>query len=255
MYAQRIRRCLKLCTLLQTCVGYSAQELAQEAGVSKRTVYRDLRALQDAGIMVRFDEKRSGYVIPHRFAHRPPELTDDELLMLLLAASTSPLNESFKLRQTIGSSIRKLISRVPTRLQEEATNLLRCVTAESNCDPLPLHRETVCGKILQGIQQQLHVRITYIESNLPSTRQARLGAALQTKLAPYRMIMSPDGWRVTGRSTWHREVRIFELNCISSAELTEDSFEFPPKYRRREPSPELPTQLSAMVVREIAAGS
>ena len=50
MSISRIYRILRLITLLQSGRGYSADELAEELEVSRRTVFRDLNVLEMAHI-------------------------------------------------------------------------------------------------------------------------------------------------------------------------------------------------------------
>jgi hypothetical protein len=59
-------------------------------------------------------------------------------------------------------------------------------------------------------------------------------------VAPYRLVASAGGWRLIGRSSFHRKVRSFELRQILRAEVTTDAFDLPPKFRRRKAIPAEP---------------
>lgn len=63
---RRLSRLLKLMDVLQSGRVYNSQELADMCGVSRRTVFRDIAALQEAGLSVLQDESRRGYFLPNR---------------------------------------------------------------------------------------------------------------------------------------------------------------------------------------------
>jgi predicted DNA-binding transcriptional regulator YafY len=63
---KRLSRLLRIMDMLQSGRVYNSQDLAQLCGVSRRTVFRDIAALQDAGLSVLQDESRRGYFLPNR---------------------------------------------------------------------------------------------------------------------------------------------------------------------------------------------
>lgn len=71
----RLSRLLKLMDVLQSGRVYNSQELAELCGVSRRTVFRDIAALQEAGLSVLQDESRRGYFLPNRMRVSPSKMT------------------------------------------------------------------------------------------------------------------------------------------------------------------------------------
>lgn len=69
----RLSRLLRIIDVLQSGRVYNSQDLAQLCGVSRRTVFRDIAALQDAGLSVLQDESRRGYFLPNRTRVSPAE--------------------------------------------------------------------------------------------------------------------------------------------------------------------------------------
>src|SRR5690349_1095159 len=80
----KIRRLLQLIELLQSGRTYNTRELAELSGISRRQVFRDLKALQDSGIPLLFDAQRQGYWLTGSTYLPPTDFTLDETLSLLI---------------------------------------------------------------------------------------------------------------------------------------------------------------------------
>ncbi len=228
MIARPVARCLRLLNLLQSRIAQSVAELACELGVSRRTVFRDFRVLQDAGIPVRYDAQRGGHIIVPHFYLKAPKLTHDELVILLMAAHTSLLSSSRELKHIITQSISKLLMEAPADVQEEVSRLMKSCVVESSYALWPTGEDGVCVEIITAIRQRRRVRITYHLGD-------ESGQLIKTAVAPYRMVASPGGWYLIGRSSLHRMVRSFDLQHIHHAEMIGDRFNLPEKYQRPVP--------------------
>src|SRR5216110_623241 len=67
--------------------GVTAQELADRFGVTERTIYRDLEALQDAGLPLRADRGRGGgYALDKTYQLPPINFTAREAALLVALA-------------------------------------------------------------------------------------------------------------------------------------------------------------------------
>ena len=63
MARNRLRRLLRLSLLLQQGSRVNCRDLARIMNVSRRTIYRDMRALGEAGLDVVFDHTNGHYVV------------------------------------------------------------------------------------------------------------------------------------------------------------------------------------------------
>ena len=79
----RIDRLFGLVTLLQAKKYVPAEQLAAHFGISVRTVYRDIRALDEQGILVSFEVGRGYFLVPGYFLP-PVSFTPEEASALLL---------------------------------------------------------------------------------------------------------------------------------------------------------------------------
>ena len=66
MAASQLGRLLRIGLLLQCGARFTGPELARLMRVSKRTIYRDVRMLQDAGLDVHFDPAERAYALHTR---------------------------------------------------------------------------------------------------------------------------------------------------------------------------------------------
>lgn len=64
-------RLLRLIVTLQGQTYPSAKQLADGLHVTRRTIYRDLAALESAGLPVQFDRARKGYAMPANLGVNP----------------------------------------------------------------------------------------------------------------------------------------------------------------------------------------
>src|SRR3712207_8903738 len=82
----RTARLLELLVRVQTRPRFTAAELAEEFGVSRRTMLRDLRALSDMGVPLRSTPgPGGGYSLPRGGRRLWPSLTVDEALGLIVS--------------------------------------------------------------------------------------------------------------------------------------------------------------------------
>ncbi|MCA8998054.1 MAG: HTH domain-containing protein, partial [Planctomycetaceae bacterium] len=83
---RKIRRLLNLLERLQSGRTFNVTELADFCKVSRRTIFRDLKALQDSGVPLLYDSAKQGYWVPRSTMLPPTELTLEESLSLLILA-------------------------------------------------------------------------------------------------------------------------------------------------------------------------
>lgn len=80
----RTDRLLAIITLLQTKKIYNPGQITEELGISRRTVFRDLKAIQEIGIPLEFN-RDSGYSIHGNYFLPPVSLSIEEANALSLA--------------------------------------------------------------------------------------------------------------------------------------------------------------------------
>ncbi len=219
----KIRRMLKLIERLQTGGVCNSKDLAEFCGVSRRTIFRDLRMLQDSGLPVLYDEERQGYWMTTASFLPPTDLTLAETLALIvLSRSLGREDQGLPFFQAARDASLKLVSNLPGNLQHEIGELADVIdvrlSRHNPLDDAQPHHEL----LMRAITDRRSVRLTY--NSLFEQKE------LRTLFSPYRLFFARRSWYAIGRSSVHRAVRTLHLGRIVSAEVTEDTYEIPPRF-------------------------
>jgi predicted DNA-binding transcriptional regulator YafY len=105
--------------------GVTAQELADRFGVTLRTIYRDLEALQDAGMPIRADRGRGGgYALDKTYQLPPVNFTAREAALLVALARLATEQRLIPFPAAIDRAIDKVKSALSTSAQRELLQLV-----------------------------------------------------------------------------------------------------------------------------------
>ena len=178
----------------------SATQLAERFGVSRRTVERDLAALQSAGVpLYAWTGRAGGYAIDRTSDRVALTLTAAEATALLLAAVTAG---AMPFADSASSAARRLLDALPepTRVQiDELRNRIRTTLSDA---PTPDPR--VKAVVEEAVRTSGVVRLEYVDRNGARTRRARRGGRLprrRRRLVPRRLVPpAPRGPGVPPRS-------------------------------------------------------
>jgi predicted DNA-binding transcriptional regulator YafY len=219
----KIRRLLQLIELLQSGRTYNTRELAELSGISRRQVFRDLKALQDSGIPLLFDAQRQGYWLTGSTYLPPTDFTLDETLsLLILAHNLGRAEAGVPFQSAAQSASAKLLGNLPGRLRGHVGELAAAV--DVRLDSHHPHRtdHSAYEQLLRAIRTRTRVRIVY-DSLFEQ-------AELNTLLSPYRLFFRRRAWYVVGRSSVHRGVRMFHLGRIRTLEAMSETFQIPARF-------------------------
>ncbi|SFI57223.1 helix-turn-helix transcriptional regulator [Planctomicrobium piriforme] len=220
---RKIRRLLTLLERLQSGRAYSTSELTHLCGVSRRTVFRDLKTLQDAGVQILYDAATQGYWLPIHTALPPAQLTLSETLSLLvLAQEAGGSRRAVPFQEAARDAALKLQSTLPSHLTHYVNDLTSSLKIQS--EPLADHRHgrEHYDRLIEGITSRRKVRLHY-DSVAEQTQ-------IQTLVSPYRLLFRRHAWYAIGRSSLHRSVRTFHIGRILESEVTDDPFQVPPRF-------------------------
>jgi predicted DNA-binding transcriptional regulator YafY len=105
--------------------GVTAQELAERFGVTLRTIYRDLEALQDAGLPIKADRGRGGgYALDKSYQLPPINLTAREGALLVALSRLVLEQRLMPFPKAIESAIDKVRAALTTSAQRELLQLV-----------------------------------------------------------------------------------------------------------------------------------
>lgn len=216
MKEARVHRLLRLVTLMQSGRRCDADTLGKTLDVSRRTLFRDLSALTDAGIQFLYDGKEKTYTMESAVLLRSLDLTVAEALSLLLLTRVFIPRDMLPDFEPARQASAKIESLLPPTMQ------------------------THCGMLLDGIQvrwppmaegQRLGRTFEVLHRATAERRKVRMtydsyyeGHSIDVVLCPYRVTFLSRAWYVVGYSELHQEVRTFKLDRVERLETLEVTF-------------------------------
>ncbi|MCS7305400.1 MAG: transcriptional regulator [Thermoguttaceae bacterium] len=222
MKRTRLCRLLRLLQLLQAGKRYNVEGLAQECQVSRRTIFRDLDLLREAGILIRYDPELQRYEVPQSPLVPPEDFSFEEVLALLVLCYELGDDRNLPFFAAARSAALKLQSSLPARQQERLRRAAESIEIHlPQTNPL-FGRQEVFGRLLQALAERRAVRIRYY--------RIQDGQFAQTKVSPYRLFFSRRSWYLIGRSTVHRAVRTFNVGRIQEVTILEDRVRVPQRF-------------------------
>jgi predicted DNA-binding transcriptional regulator YafY len=106
--------------------GITAQQIADRFGVTLRTVYRDLEALQDAGMPIRADRGRGGgYALDTSYQLPPVNFTAREAALLVALARMASEQRLMPFPATLERAADKVRAALTTSAQRELLGLIK----------------------------------------------------------------------------------------------------------------------------------
>lgn len=215
---QHVQRWFQLLMVLQGGGRPTVPDLARRFGVTVRTVYRDLRALEDAGVPVRSDAGR--WDVEDSYRLRPVHFTPQEVLALAAALD-------FARRRDLGgtaaaSALEKLRAVMSGRQQELAAGLDQTLVV----DPVPAQslppNPAVEQALTRAVQDGRLLRLWYhsLAGDEPTERVVR----------PYGLAYRGTALYLIGYCELRGELRTFRANRIQRAEVLPGHCRRPPDF-------------------------
>lgn len=201
--------------------------LAELHGVSKRTIFRDIQSLREAGVNVLYDDVEIGFYLPEELM-TVRRLTDDEFLAIKALRHFCLQNvELCDLFLWASSALSKVLGREATRARRfsEGGSVEIAFAPTIRCTGVA---KATCSRILNCvIQCSLHQNCCRITLGSHENE-------FVTLFSPYTVRMTPDGWIVRGRSSMHRKVVTLSVSDITTIEVVDQTFAIPPRYLMKE---------------------
>jgi predicted DNA-binding transcriptional regulator YafY len=218
----QLARLLQLIVALQSDRCPNARELAEMCEVSRRTIYRDLETLGEAGFAVRYRTDRQGYQLIKGPSLQPPSLDEREALALVILSRPWRGGDELGLLRHARAGAIKLVHSLAPEVRSRVAARSELIPEPAITPTLPGDRPLIYEVLLDALADRLQLRIWYHEDERQPLET--------TKLSPYRLILAHDAWALVGRSTLHRQVRIFRIPRIRRIILTDDPYTIPPRF-------------------------
>jgi proteasome accessory factor B len=224
----RIHRLLKICTLIQGGSGWTARRLALECAATERTIYRDLRILESAGIPYFFDDEKKCYSIRRDFYMPPVQLTLDETLALAALAEHVGGREQVPFLKPAVRAIAKVRGQLPPGLRQALERIESHVAIQLAAANPPEAAEDVYARVQRALQSRRALRCRYESAGRAGNADAR--ARNDFIFLPYALFFGTRAWYVVGHHAGHKEVRCLKLGRFTAVHETNQAYDIPASF-------------------------
>ncbi len=223
----RADRLLSLMLLLQMRGKMTAQALAKELGVSRRTILRDIDALSVAGVPVYAEGGHGGgFALDENYRTSLTGLQEAEIRTLFVTRNTQLFSE-VGLGEAAKSTRRKLLAGLPTSQLPSVAYIRQRLLI----DPAWWWREAQPPAFWEQLQQAV-----YEDRWIRAVYETHTQVVSERMLAPYSLVAKSSVWYLVA---WRdQEFRPYRVSRFHELELLDQHFQ-------REPGFDLPTYWEA----------
>lgn len=210
---KRLSRLTAILMQLQTKRLTTATSLADKFNVSVRTIYRDIKALDEAGVPI-VTEDGKGYTLMDGYRIPPVMFSESQANALILAEQLVLKNKDTSFIKDYAEAIDK-IKAVLRQSEKDKANLLADRTRfEQN-----LNRERNSNNISQLQSALTNFYLTKIEyTNEQNESTGRI-------IEPFALLSTNENWLLIAWCRLRKEFRYFRLDRITKMEVLTEKFD------------------------------
>lgn len=208
--------------LLQEHAWQRAVDLGASLDVSVRTIYRDMNALEAAGIPIEAVPGK-GYRLREEYMLPPLTLTTDEAALLLLSTEHAADHLDVNYQAASHTARAKLEAILPDRLRSEVAALrssVRLVPANAFDAP---EEQTALDVLRRALTSRHTVRYQDHASSADDSPTCRID--------PYGLVRFGGAWHLVGYRHDRDRVVHVDLRDIEQPEVLDETYETPPGYQ------------------------
>jgi predicted DNA-binding transcriptional regulator YafY len=208
----RIDRLFGILTLLQSKKYVPGEKIAEKFGISMRSVYRDIRALNEQGIPVSF-EPRCGYFIVNGYFLQPVAFSTEEANALLLMESVVSGFADRSIQRHYSSALTK-VKAVLRASQKDSIEFL-AGHIRFQAPPCFIQHMDYLASIQQAIANRLVLEIEYINLQQELSRR---------KAEPIGLVFYAFNWHLIGWCHLKKDYRDFRVSRIRGLRCSSERF-------------------------------
>ncbi len=209
----RADRLLAMMMRLQSRGKMTAHALAEELGVSRRTILRDVEALSFAGIPIYADGGHGGGIaLDENYRTSLTGLKEDEVRALFISGNDSLLRD-IGLGEASESTLRKLSAALPARHQPAVEAMRQRI----HIDPIWWWHDSQSLPFWTELQQAV-----FEDRRIRALYEHYSGEVVERELEPYSLVNKASLWYVIARRDG--EFRIYRASRFHSVTLLDAHF-------------------------------
>ncbi|WGQ12158.1 YafY family protein [Pedobacter gandavensis] len=211
---KRLSRLTAILTQLQTKRLITANQLAEKFSVSTRTIYRDIKALEQAGVPI-LTEEGKGYTLMEGYRIPPVMFTESEANALITAEKLIHKNKDASFVKDYSEAINKIKSVLRTNTKDKANLLSDRV----------VFRQNIVGERTSNFLSTLQLALTNfnlvkIKYHSPDTNQTT-----ERTIEPFAIYSTQDNWILIAFCLLRNDFRAFRLDRIQHLTTLNEQFE------------------------------
>jgi len=211
---KRLSRLTAILTQLQTKRLLTASELANKFSVSVRTIYRDIKALEQAGVPI-LTEDGKGYSLMEGYRIPPVMFTESEANALITAEQLILKNKDASFVKEYSEAINKIKSVLRNNTKDKANLLSDRIVFRQNAD------NDRTSNYLSTLQLALtNFNLTKIKYHSPDTDQTT-----ERNIEPFAIYSTQENRLLIAFCRLRKDFRAFRLDRIQSLNILTEKFE------------------------------
>jgi predicted DNA-binding transcriptional regulator YafY len=219
----RTDRLLAIVLELQAKKILRAEDLAATFEVTKRTIYRDVQALSEAGVPV-VSLPRQGYSLIDGYFLPPLAFTTDEAMMLILGSNFAAMSFDAQYRAAAQSASRKIEAVLRDDFREEVDYLrsnIRFIVSN------PSDKPEILQPLRRAILQSRTVQFGY-HTRFPTDQE---NSGQMRKADPYALLQVDGVWQLMAYCHLRKDIRQFRLDRMDDFKVLDHKFTRPAKFK------------------------
>ncbi|PZO63928.1 MAG: ArsR family transcriptional regulator [Paracoccus denitrificans] len=203
----------------------TVNDLAEEIGVSRRTVLRDIVALRDQGFVIHSESGRGGGIqLDPESAQTTSRLSVTEVFALLISVAAMRAARSLPFADLADAGLSKIEKALSADKVRDLRRLLDCLyvgqlSPRQDISDVGSIDQALLPAFETAFLQRLYLRFHY--------RDAK-GAETVRKVEPQAMLILPPLWYLVAWDDAREDFRHFRMDRISTPEIVEGM-----QFRRR----------------------
>ncbi len=217
----RTDRLLAIILELQAQGHMRAEDLGAVFETSKRTIYRDMQALAEAGVPI-VSMTGQGYSLVEGYFLPPLRFSPEEAIMLLLGSDSIAHSFDEHFRRAAASASRKIEAVLPEPLRNEVREVQDSVMLI--VDAANERESEWLRQLRRAILERRRVRFRY-------HARSREGAAQTREADPYGLVNFGGAWYLVAHDQLRHDLRHFRLERMEALVPLDKRFARPADFR------------------------
>jgi len=211
----RFNRITAIFIQLQSKKIVTAQEISERFGVSLRTIYRDIRSLEEAGVPI-VSEAGIGYSMMDGYRLPPVIFSREEALSFVTAEKLMDRFSDYSTNKDFQSALFK-VKAVLRSAEKETIEKINDKVAVLGNSYMPEGKSSPLGMVMSGIESRTCVSIEYV-ANHSLERSVRL-------VEPVGIFHSGQHWHMIAYCRLRKDYRDFRLDRVQKISGTIEKFD------------------------------